>query len=225
MLKPGPAKDPKTGAKPSPAPRRLIYGGIAATALLLVGGALALQRTANADPFAPCRQTVVAGGSARLGTPFTLTDENDARVTDAQVFAKPSLFYAGYTYCPDVCPLDNARNAEAVSLLDERGIDVTPVFLSVDPRRDTPGQLRGWTDGLHPKMLGLTGSREEIDAVAKGWSFYYRVNDEQDQQDYLVDHSTTTYLVLPGHGTVEFFSRDTTPEQMAETVACYVDAA
>lgn len=205
--------------------RGLIIGGVAAAAMLLVGGALMLRQNAEADPFAGCRQAVVAGGATRLGTPFTLTDENNRRVTDAQVFAKPSLFYAGYTYCPDVCPLDMARNAEAVTLLDERGLDVTPVFLSVDPRRDTPEQLREWTDGLHPKMVGLTGTPEEIDAVAKGWSFYYRVNDEQDQQDYLVDHMTTTYLILPGHGTVEFFGRDTTPETMADTVACYVDAA
>ena len=118
-----------------------------------------------------------------------------------------------------------AQIAHVMTLLDERGVDVTPVFLSVDPRRDTPEQLRDWTDGLHPKMVGLTGTPEEIDAVAKGWSFYYRVNDEQDQQDYLVDHMTTTYLILPGHGTVEFFGRDTTPETMADTVACYVEAA
>ena len=86
--------------------RGLIVGGVAATAIVLVGGSLMLRQTAAADPFAGCRQAVVAGGAARLGTPFTLTDENDRRVTDAQVFAKPSLFYAGYTYCPDVCPLD-----------------------------------------------------------------------------------------------------------------------
>ncbi|MBV0891246.1 SCO family protein [Paracoccus sp. Z118] len=207
------------------ADRRLILGGVLATALVLVGGAFVMQRSAQADVFAGCRQGVVAGGTGALGTSFTLTDENDQRVTDAEVFAKPSLLYAGYTYCPDVCPLDGARNAEAVTQLEERGIDVTPVFLSVDPRRDTPEQLRDWTDGLHPRMLGLTGSPEEIAEVAKGWRFYYKLNDAEDQQDYLVDHMTTTYLVLPEHGTVDFFGREVTPEQMADTVACYVDAA
>lgn len=206
------------------ADRKLVIGGAFAAALLLVAGAFVLRGT-ETETFAGCRSGVVAGGSGALGTEFTLTDENGDRVTDAQVFDKPSLLYMGYTFCPDVCPMDNARNAEAVTLLEERGIEVKPVFISVDPRRDTPDQLKSFTDAMHPRMLGLTGTTEEIDQVAKAWRFYYKLNDEEDQQDYLVDHMTTTFLVLPGHGTVDFFGRDVTPDQMAEKVACYVNAA
>lgn len=207
------------------ADRRFVIGGALAAALILVAGTFVLQRGAPTEQFAACRTGVVAGGSSALGTEFTLTDENGTRVTDAQVFAKPSLLYMGYTFCPDVCPLDSARNAEAVALLEEQGIEVTPVFLSVDPRRDTPEQLKNFTDALHPRMLGLTGTTEEIDRVAKAWRFYYMLNDEEDKEDYLVDHMTTTFLVLPGHGTVDFFGRDVTPDQMAEKVACYANAA
>lgn len=67
-----------------------------------------------------------------------MTDQDGRRVSDRQVLAQPALVYFGYTYCPDVCPLDSARNAEAVAMLEERGIMVTPVFISVDPKRDTP---------------------------------------------------------------------------------------
>ena len=93
-------------------------GGALAAALLLVAGAFVLQRGTGTETFAGCRSGVVAGGSGALGTEFTLTDENGDRVTDAQVFDKPSLLYMGYTFCPDVCPMDNARNAEAVTLLE-----------------------------------------------------------------------------------------------------------
>lgn len=192
--------------------------------LVLLTGWLWLSR-APADRFAACRGSVMAGGTAALGAPFTLTDQTGARVTDAQIFSRPSLFYMGYTYCPDVCPTDAARNGAAVDLLAARGIGVTPVFMSVDPRRDTPERLREFADAVHPGMVGLTGSQDEVSAVARAWRGYFKLNDETDKQDYLVDHTTSTYLVLPRYGTVEFFARDVTPEQMADRVACFVQAA
>ncbi|HRO16281.1 MAG TPA: SCO family protein [Paracoccus sp. (in: a-proteobacteria)] len=205
------------------ADRRIMIWGALAAILVLVGGWLWLKP--EADRFAGCRRGTVAGGAGALGVPFTLTDENGERVTDRQVFAKPSLMYLGYTFCPDVCPLDSARNAAAVDLLEERGIEATPVFISVDPRRDTPEQLRSFTDALHPRMIGLTGSEDEIAAVAKGWRHYFKLNDQEDKENYLVDHMTNTFLVLPGHGTVDFFGRDVSPGEMADRVACFVGAA
>ena len=93
------------------------------------------------DQFAQCRKAAVAGGAGAIGGPFTLVSETGATVTDKDVITKPSLLYFGYTFCPDVCPLDNARNVEAVSLLEESGYEVTPVFISIDPDRDTPEVL------------------------------------------------------------------------------------
>lgn len=205
--------------------RRILILGIVTAVLVLALGWVVLDRRADVDRFASCRKSVVAGGAGALGAPFTLTDETGARVTDKQVFAKPSLLYMGYTFCPDVCPLDSARNAAAVDILESRGIDATPVFISVDPRRDTPEVLANFTDALHPRMIGLTGSEDEISAVAKAWRYYFKLNDETDKTDYLVDHMTNTYLVLPGRGTVEFFNRDVSPEDMADRVACFVNAA
>lgn len=144
-------------------------------------------------------------------------------MTDSQVFTKPSLVYFGYTFCPDVCPLDNARNAEAVDLLKERGIDVTPVFISIDPERDTPEVMRDFTDNLHPAMIGLTGSMEQVKAASQAYRTYFKKQDTGDDY-YLVDHSTFTYLVLPGVGFVDFFRRETTPAEMADRVACFAKA-
>lgn len=204
--------------------RRLMMLGLLATVLVLLTGWLWL-RPASGDQFAQCRRSTVAGGLDALGGSFTLTDENGARVTDAQVFDRPSIFYMGYTYCPDVCPMDAARNAGAADILSERGMSVKPVFMSVDPARDTPEQLRDFTDAMHPDMLGITGSVEEVTAVSRAWRGYFRLNDEEDKESYLVDHTTNSFLVLPGHGTVEFFTRDTSPEQMADQIACFVEAA
>jgi protein SCO1/2 len=124
-----------------------------------------------------------------------------------------------------VCPLDNARNAEAVTLLDERGYDVTPIFISIDPDRDTPEVMAEFTDYMHPRMIGLTGTPEQVKAASTAYRTYFKKQDSDDPDYYLVDHSTFTYLVLPGEGFVEFFRREDTPEEMAERVACFVDAA
>jgi len=117
------------------------------------------------------------------------------------------------------------RNAEAVDILEADGQEVLPVFISIDPRRDTPEVLDAFTANVHPRMLGLTGSPEQVAAASQAYRTFYRAHDEEDDEFYLVDHSTFTYLVLPGHGFVEFFRRETTPTAMAATTACFIEAA
>jgi protein SCO1 len=178
----------------------------------------------SGDRFADCRQSQVSGGAGSIGGPFTLTDQNGNTVTQADVITGPTLLYFGYTFCPDVCPLDNARNAEATDILEERGIGVTPVFISVDPARDTPDVLQSYTENLHPRMIGLTGSEDQIRAATEAYKAYFRIQPASDEF-YLVDHSTFTYLVLPEAGFVEFFRREATADEMADRIACFVDAA
>lgn len=176
------------------------------------------------DVFAECRTAQVAGGAGSIGGPFELVNAAGETVTDEDVITKPSLLYFGYTFCPDVCPLDSARNAEATDLLQERGYDVQPVFISVDPGRDTPEVVGEFASYMHEDMVGLTGSPEQVKAASQAYKTYYRKQDTEDEY-YLVDHSTFTYLVLPGEGFVEFFRRDDTAEAIADRTACFVDAA
>lgn len=176
------------------------------------------------DPFAHCRTTQVAGGAGNIGGPFTLVNEAGKTVTDKDVIKGPTLIYFGYTFCPDLCPVDNARNAAATDLLSKRGYDVTPVFISVDSKRDTPQTMKDFTENMSPKMIGLTGTAAQVKAAAKEYHVYYKVEDPT-QKNYLIDHSTFTYLMLPKYGFVTFFRRSLTPKQMAEKVACFVDAA
>jgi len=174
------------------------------------------------DPFAKCRSTQIIGGAGSIGGPFTLINQNGITVSEREVITEPSLVYFGYTFCPDVCPLDSARNAEAVDLLAKRGMSATPVFISVDPKRDTPEVMAEFTKWLHPKMIGLTGTPEQVKAASQAYRTYYKAHDDEDEEYYLVDHSTMTYLMLPDHGFVEFFRRDQSAEVVAETSACFI---
>ena len=197
---------------------------VAATAL---GGAAwwVLRGSAGDDPFAACRATSVGTGVASIGGPLSLIDENGDAVTEAQVISKPTLVYFGYTFCPDICPTDNARNAEAIDLLAGEGYDVGMALISVDPERDDPERLRDFTDYLHPEAMGYTGTMEQIQAAAQAYKAYFRKEDNADPEFYLVDHSTFTYLMLPGTGFADFFKREVTPAEMAERTACFIDAA
>ena len=176
------------------------------------------------EPFEECRASNVAGGAGAIGGPFTLVSETGDTVTDEMIITRPTLLYFGYTFCPDLCPLDTIRNADAVDLLGARGEDVQFVFVTIDPARDTPEVLAEYTSLIHDDMLGLTGSPEQVDAAASAYRAFYRQQPSEDEF-YLMDHSTFTYLVLPEHGFVEFFRRDISAESVAQTVNCFVDEA
>ncbi len=196
----------------------VILTGVAAVVLVGIAASITM-RPGTGDRYAECRASQVAGGD--IGGPFELVNADGQTVTDADVVTEPTLIYFGYTFCPDVCPLDTARNVAAVDILADRGVSVTPVFISVDPKRDTPDIMGQFAANLHPKLIGLTGSAEQVRAASQAYKTFYQVSGDPDDPYYLVDHSTMTYLVLPGDGFVEFFRRDTTPEEMADTVACF----
>ncbi|MDR0808958.1 MAG: SCO family protein [Gemmobacter sp.] len=202
---------------------KLVAGLAVAAVAGMVGGLyLYTELQRPSDPFAACRNGAIGGGD--IGGPFTLLDSDGRTVTDKDVLSKPSLVYFGYTFCPDVCPFDNARNAEAADLLKSRGHDVTPVFISIDPARDTPEVMKDYTGYMYPGMIGLTGSEEQVRAAAQAYKAYYKVQPADDEY-YLVDHSTFTYLMLPGTGFADFFKREATAAEVADRVACFVEAA
>ena len=205
--------------------RYVSWGAAASIAALLVGTYAYTNLGASDDKFADCRIGAVAGGAGAIGGPFELVDENGVTVTDKDVITGPTLVYFGYTFCPDVCPLDNARNAEAVSILAERGYSVKPVFISIDPERDTPQTMLEFTDVMHPDMLGLTGSMEQVRAASKAYRTYFKKQEpeEGDEEYYLIDHSTFTYFMQPETGFVDFFKRAESGEQMADRLQCFLD--
>jgi len=206
--------------------RIITISAVAAIAAGLLGVYVFTTSGSGDDRYAHCRNGSVAGGASQIGGPFTLVDETGKTVTDKDVLDQPALIYFGYTFCPDVCPLDVARNAAAVDVLEERGEIVKPVFISVDPARDTPEVVDDYTANMHPRMLGLTGSEEQVRSASRAYRTFYQAQEppDGDEEFYLVDHSTFTYLTLPGEGFVEFFRRDIGPEQLADRVGCFLDA-
>ena len=178
----------------------------------------------NGDPFAPCRTTAVQGGLSSIGGPFELVNSAGQTVTDSDVITMPSLVYFGYTFCPDVCPLDSARNALATEILEAEGTIVQPIFISIDPERDTPEVVGEFASIFHPRMIGLTGSDEQVRAASRAYRTFFARQSGEDEF-YLVDHSTFTYLVLPGQGTVEVFRHDMSAEQVAEAAQCFISRA
>ena len=174
------------------------------------------------DPFAPCRTSAVQGGLGSIGGPFELVDSLGQTVTDADVITMPTILYFGYTFCPDVCPLDNSRNALATELLEAEGHIVQPMFISIDPARDTPEVVGEFASFFHERMIGLTGSDEQVRAASLAYRTFFARHDAEDEF-YLVDHSTFSYFVLPGHGTVEVFRHEMTGEQVAQTAQCFLE--
>jgi protein SCO1/2 len=201
-----------------------LSAGLAALVAVVALGLMGWKAIFNRpdDAFAACRQGQVAGGD--IGGPFTLVNTAGQTVTDAEVLVKPSLVYFGYTFCPDVCPFDVVRNVEAVDLLAQRGIDVTPVFISIDPERDTSEALADYAANMDSRLIALTGSAEQVQAASQAFKTFFRKQETGDEY-YLVDHSTFTYLMLPGTGFVDFFRRELTSAEMADSVACFVEAA
>ncbi len=202
-----------------------IYAFVAAAIVLAAasGVYVATQITGSDDQFASCRSGAIAGGSNQIGGPFELINADGETVTDQDVITEPSLIYFGYTFCPDVCPLDTARNAEVIDLLAERGLSATPIFISIDPERDTPEIVGNFAFNLHEKMIGLTGSPEQVAQASKAYKTYYKAHPADDEY-YLVDHSTFSYLVLPETGFAEFFRRDSSAEEIANIMACFIEA-
>ena len=204
---------------------RLYAASAAAVVIGLLGGSVYFLVFADRsnDRFAKCRNSVIASGGEQIGGAFTLVDQTGATVTETQVIDRPVLIYFGYTSCPDVCPLDNARNAEATDILEEQGFAVAPVFITIDPKRDTPAMMADYAGSFHPRMVALSGSAAQVKTAADAYRVYYKAQPEENGT-YLMDHSTFTYLVLPQTGFVEFFRREATADQVATAAVCFIQS-
>ena len=138
---------------------------------------------------------------AAIGAPFTLTDQDGKRISWADFDGRYRIVYFGYSYCPDVCPLDLQHIMQGFARFEKaapaRGARVQPMFISVDPGRDTPAVLKTYVAAFHPRLIGLTGTDAEIAKVAKDFVVIYNAERKPGATDYLVSHSRTPYLFGP----------------------------
>jgi protein SCO1 len=163
---------------------------------------------------------------ASMGGPFTLTDQNGRRFSDSQLAGKYRLIYFGFTFCPDVCPTDLQAIGAGLRRFEQsdpaRAARVQPVFITVDPARDTPDVLRRYVANFHPRLIGLTGSEQEIAAVARTFRIYYQRGTPAPGRpagEYGVDHSRQTVLYGPDGKPITLVAAD----QGGDAVAAELD--
>ena len=163
-----------------------------------------------------------SSGTADVGGPFELVNQDGAKVTDADFRGKLLLIYFGFTYCPDACPTALGVMGAAIEKLDVAGERVTPILISIDPARDTPQALKEYVGNFHSRMVGLTGTDEQIAKVAKAYRVFYQKAPGATGTDYLMDHSTLIYL-MDGEGKfLTYFGPQATPDEVAEAIRKYL---
>lgn len=192
---------------------RSIIIGIAGAALGLAA-AVALLPQVRERLFPSVERQV--SGKALIGGAFTLTDSTGKRVTEQSFRGKYMLLFFGYTSCPDICPAGLQLMAGALEKLGPKAERITPVFISVDPERDTPEKLAGYVKNFDPRLVGLTGTPEEIAAVTKAYKVYYaKTPSKEHPDDYTMDHTSIIYVMDPNGEFVTHFTPATSVDEMA----------
>jgi len=153
-----------------------------------------------------------------IGGPFALTDQNGVVRHDSDFRGELMLVYFGYTYCPDACPTALAAIGAALEKLGEGGKAVQPIFITIDPARDTVAQMKSYTANFTPRLLALTGTDQQIAAVARGYRTYYAKVKGAGEDDYSMDHSALVYLIGRDGQYLAHFAPDATADQMAAAI-------
>jgi protein SCO1/2 len=178
-----------------------------------------------AVPEGPGGARVETTGRALVGGPFTLTDATGKRVTEKDFAGRPLLVYFGFTNCPDVCPAGLQVIAAALDRLGPEAKKMTPVFITVDPERDTPDVLGKYVKSFHPDIVALSGSVDDIAAVTKAYRVYAKkVPDEADPTRYNVDHSAFMYLMDAGGAFVKHFPHSVDAGVLASEIHNAIEA-
>lgn len=164
--------------------------------------------------YAGDRAAGVAQGTAAIGGPFTLVDQDGHQRTDKDFRGQYLLIYFGYTYCPDVCPTTLAVMEQALDRLGPMAARVTPVFVTVDPARDTPGVLRPYLKSFGPRFVGLTGSDAAITRISHAYSVY-AAKQPFKGGGYAMNHSSTIYLMGPNGKFVTHYEESLGPDGLA----------
>ena len=170
--------------------------------------------------FINCGLSSINSGPKSIGGEFNLINGDGEYVSEKDVLNKVSLVYFGYTYCPDVCPFDLARNASSVEMLKDFDIDINMVFITIDPERDSPKVASQFAKFFHPDAIGLSGTKKDVENAKEKYFVFSSKNDSKKDQDYLMNHSTFTYLMHPKRGFLTFFNRKAKASDIAEKIMC-----
>lgn len=197
-----------------PAPLMLAFG------LALTGCSAEPQAQGSGNDSLP----PLAG--AAIGGEFELVSEDGETVRWSDFDGQYRTVYFGYAYCPDICPTDNQRAMAGLRAFEQANPDaaaqIQPIFISIDPERDTPEVVGEFTDAFHPRLIGLTGSAEQIEDAASSFAVFYAEGEDSDGGGYLMDHSNVTYLFGPNGKPIATLPTDEGAEAVAEELAKWV---
>ncbi|MCQ0987478.1 SCO family protein [Jiella marina] len=164
--------------------RTILQTGLWALAAVIAGALVVAYLTL---------QNTTYGGDEPYGAPFTLVDQNGEPFGSKDMRGKPTALFFGYTHCPDVCPTTLYELASNRQAIEEEGGDFRIVFVTVDPERDTPAVMKNYVEAVSEDIVALSGTPEDVAAMAKGWGAYFAKSGEG--EDYLMDHTATTFLL------------------------------
>jgi len=194
----------------------VIVGSFLLGSLIGVGALMLNQESPN-------KNRVITSGQALIGGPFELVGKDGKTVTDKDFRGRYMLVFFGFTHCPDICPAELQVMSAALDDLGDKADQVVPVFITVDPERDTPELVTAYVENFGPNFVGLTGSLKAVDKAAKAYRVTYQKFQEEGAGDnYSVDHSALVYLMGPDGKFVTHFPYGTSPEKMADTLRRYL---
>lgn len=203
--------------------KRIIAAVIAGAAVAGIAAAVVRPQLVGAPGTPP---NIDRDPTAAPGGPFSLVDHTGKRVSDADFRGRFLIVVFGYTFCPDVCPTTLNDVGTVMEMLGEKAQRVVPLFITVDPQRDTPAVLAEYVDAFKAGIIGLTGSPEDVDRTAQAYRVHYaRSNRSADDDDagYLVDHSAYTYLMGPDGRYLNHFAYGMPPERIAREILRRID--
>ena len=188
--------------------RLVRYGAWAAVAAVVV--------IAAALYFSPSKPVI---SEVTIGGPFTLVNQSGRTVTEADLAGHPSAIFFGFTYCPDVCPTALQVMSTALDSLGARADRIQPIFITIDPERDTPENMAAYVKHFDERMVGLTGTPEQVRKAADVYKVFYKKGQGSGGADYLMDHTSVIYLMGPDGKFVGHFTHTTDSDKMAAEIA------
>lgn len=191
---------------------------------LLVGTLVLILAVVSVYALKPAQTTSVpvtrtaTAGLEGLGGSWTLTDYNGKAVTDEDFSGKYRLMFFGFTYCPDICPTELKRLTLVLEGLGDDAADITPLFVTIDPERDTPEVLKDYLGRFDPRFIGLTGTVQQIEHMEDIYKVYSAKAEDPEYTEYTMNHSALVYFIGPDDKVLHLFHSGDTPEQMVKII-------
>jgi protein SCO1 len=185
---------------------------------LLIGATIGFIQLSNRNNATVIDKGTTPMAGVAIGGPFTLTDHNGNIVTEKSYSGQYKLVFFGFTNCPMVCPTGLQKMAKALDTLGYAEKNIQPILISVDPERDTPDVLKQYVNQFHPKLVGLTGTKTDIENVQKAYRVYSAKVQDDTMTDYTMDHSAFMYLMSPDGKLVSLYQDSDTAEQIAADI-------